>query len=249
MFLQLPECHFFIHGSGDTHSWFGEKHTSVRVIYRTNVVSTCLISPFSSAIIQDIDHRRAAGLAMLAYYYFDSRESKKQDLYGLLSSLLSQLSAGSDSYLDILSKLYSDCVSGTRKPSSSAASRCLTDMLKFPGQGRVYIIVDALDECPASNVSEGPSAREEVLEFIKEVVDFEFPNLHLCVASRPEIDVIKFLRPLKPLEISLHDEDGQRDGVAKYIESAVHSNSKMNGWNTEETQLIIDTLSENPNGM
>jgi len=186
---------------------------------------------------------------MLAYYYFDSRESKKQDLYGVLSSLLCQLSAESDSYLDILSKLYSDSASGTRKPSTSAASGCLTDMLKFPGQGRIYIIVDALDECSAINVSGGAPAREEVLELIKAVVGFEIPNVHLCVASRLEIDVMKFLRPLKPLEISLHDEDGQKNDVTKYIESAIHSYSETKGWNSEETQLIIDTLSENANGM
>ena len=186
---------------------------------------------------------------MLAYYYFDSRESKKQDLYGLLSSLLWQLSAKSDSYLDILFKLYSDSASGTRKPSTSAANRCLTDMLNLPGQGRIYIIVDALDQCHASNVPGRPSAHEEVLELIKELVGFEIPNVHLCVASRPEIDVMRFLRPLKPLEISLHDEDGQKNDVAKYIESAVHSYSETNGWNNEETQLIIDTLSKDANGM
>ena len=192
---------------------------------------------------------REARFAMLAYYYFDSRESKKQDLYGLLSSLLSQLSVESDPYLDILSKIYTDSASGTRKLSSSAASGCLTDMLKFPGQCRIYIVIDALDECPAINVSGGPSAREEVLELVKEVIGLKIPNVHLCVASRPGIDVKKSLGPLKPLEISLHDEIGQKNDVAKYIESAVHSYSETKGWNNEETQLIIDTLSEGANGM
>ena len=200
-------------------------------------------------IIQDIESMHAAGLTFLAYYHFDSRESKKQDLYGLVSSLLSQLSAESDSYRDLLSNLYSENASGTRRLSSSAASACLTDMLKSPGQGRVYIIIDALDECPATNVSGRPSVREEVLELINEVVSLKSPNVHLCVASRPEIDVIKFLRPLKPLEVSLHDEVGQKDDLAKYIESAVHSNSKTKGWNDEERQLIIDTLSNGANGM
>jgi len=186
---------------------------------------------------------------MLAYYYFDSRESKKQDLHGLLSSLLWQLSAESEPHLDILFKLYSESASGTRKPSTSAAYRCLTDMLEFPGQGPIYIIVDALDECPAIIVSGRRSDREEVLGLIKEVADLKLPNVHLCVASRLEIDVMKFLRPLNPLEISLHDEDAQKDDVVKYIESAVHTYSETKGWNNEEMQLIIDTLSEDANGM
>jgi len=94
-----------------------------------------------------------------------------------------------------------------------------------------------------------PSAREEVLELVKEVVGFEIPNVHLCVASRLEIDIKKFLRPLNPLEISLQDEVGQKDDVTKYVESAVHTYSETKGWNNEETQLIIDTLSEDANGM
>ena len=122
-------------------------------------------------------------------------------------------------------------------------------MLKLPGQGRIYIIVDALDQCPASNGSGMPPAREEVLELVKEVVGLEIPNVHLCMASRLETDIMKFLRPLNSLEISLHDEVGQKDDVAKYTESAVHTYSETKGWNNEETQLIIDTLSEDANGM
>ena len=231
------------------HSWFREKHTSVRVIYMTDVRDFFLIWRISSTIIQDIDCMCAAKLALLAYYYFDSRESKKQDLDGLLSSLLYQLSSESDSYRDILVNLYSDCASGTRKPSCSAASGCLTDMLKLPGQSRIYIIVDALDECPASDVSGRLSAREEVLELIKEVVSLKLQNLHLCVASRPEIDVKMVLEPLKPLEISLDDEVGQKNDVSKYIESAVHSYPEMTGRNNEEIKQIIDTLTKDPNGL
>jgi hypothetical protein len=43
----------------------------------------------------------AAGLATMAYYYFDFRDVKKQDCYGLLSSIISQLSAESDSCFNI----------------------------------------------------------------------------------------------------------------------------------------------------
>ena len=64
--------------------------------------------PIRSAIIQDIEGMHAAGLATMAYYYFDFRDVKKQDCYGLLSSLISQLSAESDSCFNILSQLYSD---------------------------------------------------------------------------------------------------------------------------------------------
>jgi hypothetical protein len=189
----------------------------------------------------------AAGLATMAYYYFDFRDVKKQDCYGLLSSLISQLSAESDSCYNILSRLYSDNGRGIRKPDIDALKDCMTDMLRLPGQGPIYIVVDALDECP--NFPGRPSARDEVLDLIEEFVELELPNLHLCVASRPEMDIRTVLEPLTTLKISLHDEKGQKEDIIKYIESVVRSDRRMRRWNEENKRLVVDTLSDKSDGM
>jgi hypothetical protein len=189
----------------------------------------------------------AAGLATMAYYYFDFRDITKQDCLGLLSSLISQLSAELDSCHDALSKLYSDNGRGMRKPDIDALKKCLADMLSLPGQGQIYIIVDALDECP--NFPGRPSARDEVLELIEELVDLKLPNLYLCVASRPEIDIRIALEPLTTLKISLHDESGQKEDIIKYIESVVRSDRSMRRWKEEDKQLVVDTLSSKVDGM
>jgi hypothetical protein len=189
----------------------------------------------------------AAGLATMAYYYFDFRDVKKQDCYGLLSSLISQLSVGSDSCFNILSQLYSDHSRGTRKPDVNALKESMADMLTLPGQAPIYIIVDGLDECP--NVSGTPSAREVVLELIEELVDLKLPNLHLCVASRPEMDIRVVLESLTFLKISLHDESGQKEDIISYIKSVVHSDRSMRRWKEEDKHLVIDTLSDRADGM
>jgi len=189
----------------------------------------------------------AAGLATMAYYYFDFRDVKKQDCYGLLSSLISQLSADSDACYDILSKLYSDNIRGTRKPDVDALKECLTDMLNLPEKGPIYIIVDAVDECP--NFPGRPSARDEVLTLIEELVDLKLPNVHLCVASRPEMDIRMVLQPLTTLQISVHDEIGQKEDITAYIEFVVRSDRNMRRWREEDQNLVIETLSENANGM
>ena len=189
----------------------------------------------------------AAGLATMAYYYFDFRDVKKQDSYGLLSSLISRLSAESDSCFNILSQLYLDNTRGVQKPDLDALKSCLTDMLSLPGQGPIYIIIDGVDECP--NSSGKPSAREEVLELIEELVVLKLPNLHLCVASRPEIDIRQVLEPLTSLQISLHDETGQKEDIITYIKSVVRSDRRMRKWREEDQNLVIDTLSQNADGM
>jgi hypothetical protein len=203
--------------------------------------------PIRSAIIQDIKLMHAAGLVTMAYYYFDFRDVKKQDCYGLLSSLISQLSVESDSCFNILSQLYSDHSRGTQKADIDALKKCMTDMLSLPGQAPIYIVVDGLDECP--NLSGTPSDREEVLELIEELVDLKLPNLHLCVASRPEVDIRVVLEPLTSLKISLHDESGQQDDIFTYIKSIVHSDRSMRRWKEEDRQLVVDTLSRRADGM
>ena len=202
-------------------------------------------APTRSAIIEDIEGKRAIGLAKMAYYYFDFRDDKKQDCYGLLSSLILQLALESDPCCNILSKIYSDN-NRARKPTLIALKKCMKDMLSQPGQGPIYIIVDALDEC--SNSLGIPSPRGKVLELIKELVGLGLPDVHLCVASRPEIDVQNVLESSDSLQISLHNETGQEADIIAYIKSVVKSN-KVLDWTEEDEDLVINMLSRKANGM
>jgi len=190
---------------------------------------------------------RAAGLATMAYYYFDFRDDKKQDGYGLLSSLISQLSVESDSCYNILSQLYLGHSRGTRKPSIDTLKKCMTDMLSLRGQGPIYIIIDGVDECP--NFPGRPSAREKVLTVIEDLIGLKLPNVHLCVASRPEMDVRLVLESLTSLKISLHDEIGQKEDIIAYIKFTLRSDRSMRRWREEDQNLVIATLSNSANGM
>ena len=181
----------------------------------------------------------------MAYYYFDFRDARKQDRYGLLSSLLSQLSAKSNTCSEVLSQSRSNLPAGTEKPTTRALTDCLKDMLSLPGQGHIYIIVDGLDECP--DTQRTPSVHE-VLELVRELVHLKLPNLHLCVASRPETDIPRTLGPLEPLQILLHDEKGQMEDLVKYIESVVQSDKWMRKWEGEVMNLVIQELSQRANG-
>ena len=188
----------------------------------------------------------AAGSATMAYYYFDFRDARKQDRYGLLSSLLSQLSAKSKACSEVLFELRSNHPAETGNPTTRALTDCLKDMLRLPGQGQIYIIVDGLDECPDPPGTR--SVREEVLELVTELVGLKFPNLHLCVASRPEPSIRRTLEPLKPLQISLHDEKGQKNDIVNYIKSVVHSDIWMRSWSYENKEQVIQVLSARANG-
>ena len=203
----------------------------------------------SSTIIEDVDAMRKAGLASLAFFYFDFREEEKTGLRGLLSSLLAQLCHQSDRYCDILSKFYSDHAKGLRRPSDASLVGCLRDLLNFPGLAPVYIIVDALDECPNTSTTSVRSSRAEVLNHLEELINSRIPNLRICVTSRPEADIKNVLDPLIPRPVSLHDQAGQKRDIEEYIKSVISTHPKNRSWKEEHKQLAIDVLTGKAGGM
>jgi hypothetical protein len=190
---------------------------------------------------------RDAGTASMAYFYFDFKDVDKQRLHNLLPSLLIQLAAWSDPCCDILSRLYSANGRGVQRPSDRAMVECLKEMLILNAQGPTYIILDALDECPKTSTI--PPPREEVLDFVDQLVSLRLPNLHICVTSRPESDIQAVLEPLTACPVSLHDERGQQRDIANYVASIVESDRRTRRWRKEDKDLVIKTLTEKADGM
>ena len=200
-------------------------------------------------MIQDLETMCEAGNASTAYFYFDFRDANKQGLRDLLPSLLTQLSASSISRCDLLSELYSAHDRGKKQPSDTALAECLKKMLTLPDQRPTYLIIDALDESP--NNSGIPSPRERVLHLLEELVGLRLPDLHICVTSRPEIDIRDVLEPLTSLRVCLHDQSGQKQDIVDYVRSVVYSNSEpiMRRWRMEDKELVVKVLSERADGM
>ncbi|KAH9055799.1 hypothetical protein EDB83DRAFT_1087565 [Lactarius deliciosus] len=204
-------------------------------------------SILSSVIIRDIEDICNAGFASMAYFYFDFKDTGKQDSRALLSSLLIQLSDQSDVHCDILHTLYSTHRRGSVQPNDDALAQCLKTMLVALGQTPIYLIFDAVDEC--LNTSGMPTPREKVLRLVKDLVGLKLSNLHLCITSRPEIDIRNALELLAAHRISLHDESGQNADIADYVSSVVYSDSRMRRWRAEERDLVVGTLSAKADGM
>ncbi|KAH9057164.1 hypothetical protein EDB87DRAFT_1129055 [Lactarius vividus] len=199
-----------------------------------------------STIIQRIVSLCDGGRASMAYFYFDFRDDNKKHRHNLLPSLLVQFAEHSIPCCDIISRLYLAHGKGTQPPSDEALANCLTNMLSATTQHPIYIIVDALDECPDTSGVRSP--RERVLSFIKRLVDLRLRNLHICVTSRPEIDIRNRLEPLTSLRVSLHDQTGHKEDIAKYIGSEVNIIANDKRWREDDKGVVIATLSEKADG-
>jgi hypothetical protein len=185
----------------------------------------------------------------MAIFFFDFKDIGKQDARGLLSSLIIQLSNRAQSFYHILFDFYSAHYRGSQQPSIGALTKCLEDMLKDTGDVPIYIIIDALDECP--NTKGIRSSRHQVLALVKNLVESNLIKLHLCITSRPEVDIRTSLEPLTstPNCISLHGESGQRKDITKFVRAVVYSDENMRRWRDEDKELVIETLSERADGM
>ena len=189
------------------------------------------------------------GSAVMAYFYFDFKDLRKQTCHDLLLSLVSQLSTRSSHCCSILHHVYEVHENGTRQPSDDALKECLIQMLRLSEHHPIFIILDALDECP--DCSGFPPPRSEVLQLVKELVNLRIQGLYICATSRPEVDIRAVLEPLAFRSVSLHDESGQKADIAEYVRCAVNSSpsTAMRRWRADDRNMVIETLTERADGM
>ncbi len=198
----------------------------------------------SSAIIQDINNTVPGHIG---FFFFDFQDAGKQDERALLSSLIFQLGNQSNDLFDILLDLYSSHRNKMQPPSVNALTRCLENMLRVSNEVPIYLIVDALDECPNAETSPW---RGRVLALVEKFVKCDLPKLRICITSRPEADIQATLGPLTPTSnISLHDESGQKGDIVDFVKSEVLSDPDMRRWREEDKDSVIKTLSDKSGGM
>ena len=187
--------------------------------------------------------------AVIAYFYFDFKDLKKQTCRDLLISLVFQLATQSASCCAILHRVHEAHDKRTGQPSDDTLKECLKQMLTLAERCPIFIVLDALDECPVS--SGIPPPRTEVLQLVKELVNLHLYGLSICATSSPEVDIRAVLEPLAFHSVSLHDERGQQVEIADYVRSIVNSspNTAMRKWRADDKNLVIETLTERADGM
>ncbi|KAI0291781.1 hypothetical protein B0F90DRAFT_1774445 [Multifurca ochricompacta] len=225
-----------------------EKHRfSIVDSWKAGLRENCPLT--SSTVIEEIIRMREAGMALarLAYFYFDRKNTEKQDARALVSSLLVQLSEQSELYSDILSRLCSTHAAGSRQPGYNALLECLKDMLFVPGEGPIYVILDGLNESPRGPGT--PSVRESVLKVVKWLVNLGHSHLHICISSRMEADIQVALSPLASQTVCLHEEIGHIDDINYYIDFFINSDVNTRPWMEEDKKMVINKISEEADGM
>lgn len=108
--------------------------------------------------------------------------------------------------------------------------------------GTIFIVMDALDECPERE-------RVDIFPLLKRLVDLGV-YVHLLVTSRPEPDIQYQMASLKLCShsLSLHKSHHHSDTLKSYISNQL-SLYHYNDWSEGVKKTALKTLIDNSNGM
>ena len=177
----------------DDCSGFGEEN----LLVCDHALSSCEepTTPTSSTIIQDIMALWDVGLATMAYFDFDFKDTSKQNTSAMRFPGFSHNSPFDPTIVATYSPVF---MKNTKIMThiSPAPARLLHVLKRFsrcPAKGPSYTILDASDEYP--NTTGILSARKQVLDLLKDLFALQLSDLHICVMSRPEVDMQAVLSP------------------------------------------------------
>jgi hypothetical protein len=143
----------------------------------------------------------------IAYIYCNFRRQDEQKVDSLLASLLKQLAERQSSLPGTVKDLYDRHNTNRKRPSLDEVLTVLQSVVAL--YSRVFIVVDALDEC---QVSDGFRMR-----FLSEIFGLQAKcGLNIFATSRPILEVAEEFRGSTTLEIRAHDED-----VRKYLDHQI----------------------------
>lgn len=200
----------------------------------------------SSSVIHHLqrEYKDDASTAVV-YFYFTFSDAKRQESDGMLASLIKQVCCHRPNIPDLVNDLGEYKKKGMR-PSTEELQNSFISTLR--GFTNVYIIIDALDECPNINTQ-----RDELIEILHYILDSNLNNLHLFCTSRKESDIDVSLRRQfsEPgrgaLDISSHLQEIERD-IGEYIDSTL-TNTKYSSWPIHIKAEVREVLTKKSDGM
>ena len=166
----------------------------------------------------------------IAYIYCNLGKKDEQKAEDLLASLLKQLAQGQSSLPETVKSLYNEHAEKRTRPSLDELSNALQSVATI--YSRVFIIIDALDECQVSD-----KCRSRFLSAIFNLQDKA--RAKLFATSRPILDIEKEFKGCLSLEILASDGDIQRylDGNMSQLPRFISSRPKLQ----EEIKVGIST--------
>jgi ankyrin repeat domain-containing protein 50 len=173
----------------------------------------------------------------IALHYFTFTDDAKQNVSGMLRTMLLQLSNQLDDGHTALTALY-NTYKGSEPPVHALQKTLKQILLEFQD---VYLIIDALDESPRGE------RRDAVLNTLAEMHGWSIGGLHILVTSRDEADIRDGLSHQTSEEVSMDNKGVDKD-IEHYVVNRLKNDLKFRRLAFYHTK-IESTLIERAHGV
>lgn len=171
----------------------------------------------------------------IAYIYCNFRRQDEQKAEDLLANLLKQLVEGRNSLPHSVKLLYDNHKALKTRPPIREVSNTLQSVAAL--YSRVFVIIDALDECQISD-----SCREDFLSHIFDIQNQTRANIF--ATSRPLLDIREKFKGCLTREIIASNED-----VCRYIDGQMQKLPRFVSKKPDLQAQIISEISSAVDGM
>ncbi|KAB8275406.1 hypothetical protein BDV30DRAFT_236772 [Aspergillus minisclerotigenes] len=224
--------------SDNTGNWFltseqyqDWKDSAGHILWLNGIVG-CGKSVLCSTIIEDIDRLcEEDSTKSFAYWYFQFSNEMTWSVQNLVRSLIRQLSR--KPLAQSVTKMWERNSGRGSLPGWEELRDTLDDVLSTT-PGEIFLVLDALDECPERS---GRNERKVLLSLLIGLNERHKNKLHILATSRPEQDIRATLRrfPTVDLEAQLADD------VETFVRTEV-SNGRLQNFKKDIKARALDQL-------
>ncbi|KAI9730416.1 MAG: hypothetical protein M1834_005926 [Cirrosporium novae-zelandiae] len=133
---------------------------------------------------------------------------------------------------DSLTRLYSQCNSGTMKPSNSDLT---AELLNIASLLRcTYVVIDSLDEC---------GEREKMLKIIADIREKNIESLHILATSRRETDIEESLDHITMSIVCLEEAVVDSD-IRYFVHENILCDGKLKRWSRSTFRWVVCQMDE-----
>jgi hypothetical protein len=224
------------------HSWFREKCTQVIAILSAYFVSN-QNEISSSTVIKQLfadgglfgNEDKSPTPPTVAFFYFDFRDKECQNVETALRSVVLQLSAHCPHPYRTLDEQYKS-VNGQKLPSCKDLEKILQQILRE--LGRTYIVLDALDECNATDWG-------RLVNIVSSLRHWTETPLHVFFTSQTRQIFTESFEGVPRIALAF---DTTQEDIRFFVANEIRTNMKLRKWQGQAEQ-IVDRVVDRSQGM
>ena len=195
----------------------------------------------STCISELLDDHQIGHKAVVAYFFFDFNDSKKQKSEQMIRALIAQLFTKSRKSFTELDTLFMIHDEGERQPDVESLISALRSVICETAE--IFIFLDALDEC---------SDMQDLLSILSLIKRWEKPYLHILLTSRRLMSIEDTMEKIvwRRFRIDLQSKFVNQD-ISAYVHDRLLFDPGLQRWreNPEVQEEIRSSLMVKSEGM